>query len=171
MHTAASQLDHLAGTPKTALAHISAKGTFETWVCSSSRGKDGNPANSKHKSSAYNADLRTSLAKAGFRGWMEICETALSTQQHLPFQKDCIYSTNTTSTTSPAAALYLNSRRRYHIWSFWSTHSPCRHHFTFVLIMFLFLLFTCRCPIYQTSVDTACARMVASQHNFKSSSM
>ena len=76
------------------------------------------------------------------------------THQHLASQRNRIYST--ISTLLPAAALHLNTSRHQHVRSF-DTDS--------VKSDFLLLIFTYRCPIYQTSVDTVCEEMVAPQFN------
>jgi hypothetical protein len=63
-------------------AHISAKGTFDGWVCSL-RGRDGNPVNSKHTVSAHTGTPGRHWPRREW-GWMETMQTALTHYDRSP---------------------------------------------------------------------------------------
>jgi len=76
LYSSITQARSGTATPLNSKAHITARGTFDGWVCSF-RGRDGNPVNSKHIASAHTGTPGRHWPRREW-GWMETMQTALT---------------------------------------------------------------------------------------------
>ena len=76
LYSSITQAHGGTATPLNSKAHISARGTFDGWVCSF-WGRDGNPVNSKHTASAHTGTPGRHWPRREW-GWMETMQAALT---------------------------------------------------------------------------------------------